>query len=66
MIYVGISSAGTLKRQVWGATFVALVTVMFAAPMCTAQVMQKGIRVELATASNAVASPDSDLEDSLT
>jgi biopolymer transport protein ExbD len=65
MMYLGISFAGTLKRQVWGATFMALVTVMFAAPMCTAQVMQKGISVELATASNAVAAPDADHEDSL-
>jgi len=65
MTYLGMSFAGTLKRRVWGATFVALVTGMFAAPLCTAQRMQKGIRVELATASNAVASPDADHEDSL-
>ena len=52
-------------RRVWGATFVALMTGMFAAPLCTAQAMQKGIRVELATASNALASPDADHEDSL-
>jgi biopolymer transport protein TolR len=65
MTYLGMSFAGTLKRRVWGATFVALVTGMFAAPLCTAQVMQKGIHVELATASNTVASPDADHEGSL-
>jgi biopolymer transport protein TolR len=65
MIYLATISAGTLERRVWDATFVALVTVMFAAPMCPAQGMQKGISVELATASNAVASPDADHEDSL-
>src|ERR1700733_4860121 len=65
MIDLATNFAGTLQRRVGGAIFAALVTVMFAAPMCTAQVMQPGINVELATASNAVASPDADHEDSL-
>jgi biopolymer transport protein TolR len=65
MTYLGIGFVGTLKHRVRDATSVALVTGMFAAPLCTAQGMQKGIRVELAAASNAVASPDADHEDSL-
>jgi biopolymer transport protein ExbD/biopolymer transport protein TolR len=41
------------------------VTVLFAAPRCAAQAMQKGISVELPATSNAVSMPDADSEDSL-
>jgi biopolymer transport protein ExbD/biopolymer transport protein TolR len=48
-----------------GVTFVVLVTVMFAAPMCVAQALQKGISVELAPTGNAAPMPDADNENSL-
>jgi biopolymer transport protein TolR len=63
MVYLGIDFAGTTNR--WAAIFAALVTVTFAASLCAAQGMQQGIRVELASASHAVASLDADREDSL-
>lgn len=41
------------------------VTMLVAAPSCTAQKLQKGISVEEAVTSNAVAMPDADREDAL-
>ncbi len=47
-------------RRVWSITFVVFVTMLFAAPRCIAQALQKGISVELAVTRNAVAMPDAD------
>ncbi|MBZ5514608.1 MAG: biopolymer transporter ExbD [Acidobacteriia bacterium] len=52
-------------RPVGSVTFVAFVTMLFAPLRCTAQALKKGISVELAVTSNAVAMPDADKEDSL-
>jgi biopolymer transport protein TolR len=48
------------RRRVWSVTYVVFVTLLFAAPSCTAQALRKGISVELAAAHNAVAMPDAD------
>jgi len=46
-------------------TVFALLMLPFAAPMCRAQALQKGISVELAHTHNALPMPDADNEDSL-
>ena len=52
-------------RRVWSATFVVLITMLFAAPLSTAQKLQKGVHVELAATRNAVAMPEADNEGAL-
>jgi biopolymer transport protein ExbD len=53
---------GRSRRRVLSATFVVFVTMLFAAPLCTAQKLQKGVSVELAVTRNAIAMPDADKE----
>ncbi len=52
-------------RRVWSVTLVVLVTMLFAAPLCTAQKLQKGVSVELAATRNAIAMPEADNEGAL-
>jgi biopolymer transport protein ExbD len=52
-------------RRMWSFTFVVFVTMLFAAPRCTAQALQKGVSVELAVTRNAVAMPEADKEGAL-
>jgi biopolymer transport protein ExbD len=54
-----------LKNGVWSVGLLVVVTTMSAAPRSTAQAMQKGISVELAPTSSAVAVPDADNPDAL-
>ena len=60
-----INNVGRPKRRVVSVIFAAFVTVMFAASMCAAQALQKGISVELAPTSSAIAVPDADKQDAL-
>jgi len=60
MSWIATSTRGRPWRQVWSATFVVLITSLFAAPRCTAQALQKGVSVKLAVTSNAAAMPDAD------
>jgi hypothetical protein len=48
------------KRRLWHVIFVALVSALFVAPLCTSQVMQKGIGVALARTSNATLMANAD------
>lgn len=54
-----------LSNRVWSMAFVAAVTMMSAAPRSTAQVMQKGVSVQLARTSSAVPVPDADNQNAL-
>ncbi len=65
MRWIAINTLRGLERRMWSVAFLAVVTVMSAVPMCTAQAIQKGISVELAFTSNAVPAPDADNEGSL-
>ena len=65
MSWIETYTQGRSWRRVWSVTFVVFVTMLLAAPRCTAQALRKGISVELAVTSNAVAMPDADKEDSL-
>jgi hypothetical protein len=51
---IAISTLGERKRRSFSVTLLILATVMSAAAMCTAQVLQKGISVELAPTRNAL------------
>lgn len=52
------------KRIAWSVAFLAVVTMMLAAPRSSAaQAMQKGISVELAPTSSAAPMPDADKQD---
>jgi biopolymer transport protein ExbD len=53
------SNLAGLKNRVRGAAFLVVVTVL-SAPRSTAQVLQKGISVEMASTSSAVPVPDAD------
>jgi biopolymer transport protein ExbD len=65
MSWITACTQGRPWRRVWSITFVVFVTMLFAAPRCTAQALQKGISVEEAVTRNAVAMPDADKEDAL-
>ena len=65
MSWIATNTWGRPWRRVWSVTFVVFVTMLFAAPRCTAQALQKGISVELAVTHNAVAMPDADKEGAL-
>jgi biopolymer transport protein ExbD len=54
-----------LKSRVWSVALLALVTTLATAPRSKAQVMQKGISVELAPTNSAVPVPDADNPDAL-
>jgi biopolymer transport protein ExbD len=56
---------GRLWRRVWSVVFVVFVTILLAAPRCTAQALRKGVHVELAVTRNAVAMPNADNADAL-
>jgi biopolymer transport protein ExbD/biopolymer transport protein TolR len=61
----GMSRIATFTRGrpwhwVWSVAFGVFVTLLFAAPKCSAQALQKGIHVELPRTRNAVAMPDAD------
>ncbi len=49
-----------LKNTVWSVAIVALLGTLLAAPRSSAQAMQEGISVELASTSSAVPVPDAD------
>jgi biopolymer transport protein ExbD len=57
----------TVKRQkqLWSVALAVLVTLLFPAPQGSAQQMQKGVSVELASTRNATAMPDADNADAL-
>src|SRR5208282_5506028 len=55
----------TPKRRAGSVILAVFAAMMFAVLMCTAQVMQKGISVELAPTSSAVPVPDADKQDAL-
>jgi biopolymer transport protein ExbD/biopolymer transport protein TolR len=65
MSWIATNSWGRPCRRVWSVTFVVFVTMLLAAPRCTAQALKKGISVELAVTHNAIAMPDADKEESL-
>jgi biopolymer transport protein ExbD len=52
-------------NTVWSVALLVVVTTMSAVPRSSAQAMQKGISVELARTSSAVAVPDADNQDAL-
>jgi biopolymer transport protein ExbD len=60
MSLIAINTWGRPWRRVWSVTFAVFVTMLIAAPRCTAQALQKGISVELAVTRNAIAMPDAD------
>ncbi len=60
-----ISNVRRPKHRAGSVTFAAFLAVMFAGSVCTAQTLQKGISVELAPTSSAVAVPDADKQDAL-
>jgi biopolymer transport protein ExbD len=62
---IAINTLIDRKRRSWSVTLLILATVMSAAAMCPAQVLQKGISVELAPTRNALPMPDADNEDSV-
>jgi biopolymer transport protein ExbD len=53
------------KRRAGNVVLAVFAVMIFAVLMCTAQVMQKGISVELATTTSAVAVPEADKQDAL-
>jgi biopolymer transport protein ExbD len=61
------TSINTVKKQkqLWSVALVVLVTLLFPAPQGSAQQMQKGISVELASTRNAAAMPDANNVDAL-
>jgi biopolymer transport protein ExbD len=65
MNWTALNPWGRPSRRVWSLTFVVLVTMLFAAPLCTAQKLQKGVSVELAVTRNAIAMPEADNEGAL-
>ena len=62
MNWTAVNPWGRPGRRVWSVTFMVFVTMLFAAPLCTAQKLQKGVSVELAATRNAIAMPDADNE----
>ena len=65
MICLEINSVGRPGRRAVSVIVAVVAALMFAVLMCTAQVMQKGISVELAPTSSATAVPDADKQDAL-
>ena len=65
MSWLRANNFARLKNRVWSSALLALVATLSATPRSAAQVMQKGIRVELAPTSSAVAVPDADNPDAL-
>jgi len=65
MSWLKASNLARLNNRVWSMTLLAVVTAMSAAPRGAAQVMQKGISVELAPTSSAVPVPEADNPDAL-
>jgi biopolymer transport protein TolR len=65
MTWLKTSNLARLKNGVWSVALLAVVTTTSVAPQSTAQAMQKGISVELAPTSSAVAVPDADNLDAL-
>jgi biopolymer transport protein ExbD len=63
--WIATNTWGRPWRRVWGVTFLVFITMLFAAPRCTAQALKKGISVEEAVTRNAVAMPDADKEGAL-
>jgi biopolymer transport protein ExbD len=65
MSWLKTSNRARLTNKVWSVAFLVLVTMTSANPQSHAQALQKGISVELAPTSNAVAVPDADNSDAL-
>ncbi|MGA3328930.1 MAG: biopolymer transporter ExbD [Terriglobia bacterium] len=65
MSRIATNTWGSPWRRVWSVTVVVFVTMLFAAPRCTSQELQKGVSVELAVTRSAVAMPDADNEGAL-
>jgi biopolymer transport protein TolR len=59
------NNLATLKNRVWSVALMAVLTMMSAVSRSGAQALQKGISVELAPTSSAVAVPDADNPDAL-
>jgi biopolymer transport protein ExbD len=56
------SNRGRRWHWAWCLTFVVFVTLLFTAPRCAAQALQKGTSVQLAVTHSALAMPDADKE----
>ena len=65
MSWITTDTQGRLWRRLCGVAFVVFVTMLLAAPRCTAQALRKGVHVELAVTTHAVAMPDADKADSI-
>jgi biopolymer transport protein ExbD len=65
MTWLKANNLARLKNRVGSVALLAVVATMPAAPRSSAQVMQKGISVELARTSSAVPVPDADNQDAL-
>jgi biopolymer transport protein ExbD len=65
MSWIRTNNLARSKNRVWIVTLLAVVTTLSAAPRSTAQVLQKGISVELAPSSSAVPVPAADNPDAL-
>ena len=57
------NDAARLKNRLWSVAFLIVAIALSMAPRSTAQAMQKGISVELASTSSAVPVPDADNQD---
>jgi biopolymer transport protein ExbD len=65
MNWIKASNLAGLKDRVRSVAFLVVATVLSLVPRSTAQALQKGISVELAPTSSAVAVPDADNQDAL-
>jgi biopolymer transport protein ExbD len=65
MSWLKTNHLARLNGRVWGVALLMVVCAMSAAPRSTAQAMQKGISVELASTASATPVPDADNPDAL-
>lgn len=65
MSWLKTNSLAKLNNRVWSLALLVVVTTMSAAPRSNAQVMQKGISVQLAPTSSALPVPDADNPDAV-
>jgi biopolymer transport protein TolR len=65
MSWVKTNNLAAVKTGVWSLTLLVILTMAVTLPRGNAQVMQKGISVELAATSSAVPVPDADNQDAL-
>lgn len=65
MTWVKTNDLAKLKTGVWSVALLVVLTISSALPRSGAQMMQKGIHVDLAATSSAVPLPDADNQDAL-